>query len=75
MIDITHDSVELIIRLIVIQVNNRYHLIDNLIFNSSVDDDHSPEKFAVYQNYPNPFNPTTIISFNIDTQTKVSLKV
>jgi hypothetical protein len=50
-------------------------MIDNLIFTSSVDDDHSPEKFALYQNYPNPFNPTTIISFNIDTQTKVSLKV
>jgi hypothetical protein len=50
-------------------------MIDNLLLTNSIDTDHSPEKFKLYQNYPNPFNPTTIISFNIDTQSKVSLKV
>jgi hypothetical protein len=50
-------------------------MIDNLLLTNSIEENHSPGKFALFQNYPNPFNPTTIISFNIDTQTKVSLKV
>ncbi len=50
-------------------------MIDNLLLTNSIEENQSPGKFTLYQNYPNPFNPTTIISFNIDTQSKVSLKV
>ena len=35
----------------------------------------SPLSFRLNQNYPNPFNPSTIISFSIPVQEKVSLKV
>ena len=75
MTDIVGDSVELVIGITVIYVNNGYHLIDNLLLTNSIEENPSPGKFALFQNYPNPFNPLTIISFNIDTQTKVSLKV
>jgi hypothetical protein len=34
-----------------------------------------PVSYKLNQNYPNPFNPTTIISFSIPVQEKVSLKV
>lgn len=34
-----------------------------------------PEKFELYQNYPNPFNPSTIISFTIPENSKVTLEV
>jgi hypothetical protein len=35
----------------------------------------SPDKFEVYQNYPNPFNPTTTISYQLTTVSKVNLRV
>ena len=35
----------------------------------------SPIGFKLNQNYPNPFNPSTVISFSIPVQEKVSLKV
>ena len=35
----------------------------------------TPEKFELSQNYPNPFNPETKISFNLPSDSKVSLKV
>jgi hypothetical protein len=35
----------------------------------------SPLSYKLNQNYPNPFNPSTIISFSIPVQEKVSLKV
>lgn len=38
-------------------------------------DSFSPLSYKLNQNYPNPFNPTTIISFSIPIQEKVSLKV
>ncbi len=34
-----------------------------------------PNHFNLNQNYPNPFNPTTIISFDLVTSGKVSLKI
>jgi len=33
------------------------------------------QKFALYQNYPNPFNPVTLITYQILSIGKVSLKV
>ncbi|MGB8319367.1 MAG: T9SS type A sorting domain-containing protein, partial [Ignavibacteriaceae bacterium] len=43
----------------------------------SVNDTHSevPVNFSLNQNYPNPFNPATILSFNIEHKSIVSLKV
>ena len=35
----------------------------------------SPEKFEVFQNYPNPFNPSTTISYQLTTNSKVNLKI
>ena len=34
-----------------------------------------PERFQLAQNYPNPFNPTTNISFTLNANERVSLKV
>lgn len=39
------------------------------------DDNFSPSLFILDQNYPNPFNPTTVISFRLSVNSKVSLKV
>ena len=35
----------------------------------------APEKFEVFQNYPNPFNPSTTISYQLTTNSKVNLKI
>ena len=34
-----------------------------------------PIKYELYQNYPNPFNPTTQISFSLDHQSMVNLRL
>jgi len=34
-----------------------------------------PAQFTLSQNYPNPFNPSTTISFNLPSQSIVSLKI
>ena len=34
-----------------------------------------PDRFELFQNYPNPFNPSTAISYQLSTDSKVSLRV
>ncbi len=34
-----------------------------------------PEQFSLLQNYPNPFNPSTMISFDLQSDAVISLKI
>ncbi|MBD3289779.1 T9SS type A sorting domain-containing protein [candidate division KSB1 bacterium] len=34
-----------------------------------------PKKFSLFQNYPNPFNPVTNISFQLETDADITLRV
>ena len=35
----------------------------------------TPEMYSLHQNYPNPFNPTTMLSFNLQSTSIVTLKI
>jgi hypothetical protein len=53
-------------------------VIDWLKIPVSVEENKSgqiPASFELYQNYPNPFNPSTLIKFQVESNTYVSLKV
>jgi len=48
---------------------------DELNIVTSVEDEISVTSYALRQNYPNPFNPVTTISYNLEFDSKVELKV
>ena len=43
--------------------------------NVSTDEPSIPDHFSLSQNYPNPFNPTTTISYQLPTDSKVELSI
>lgn len=49
--------------------------MDDIITNLELINDNIPEKYSLLQNYPNPFNPVTVISFQLPSYSKVSLKI
>ena len=42
---------------------------------SDVKENYFANEFQLYQNYPNPFNPSTTISFNLDSESFVTLNI
>ncbi len=42
---------------------------------ASISDEFLPQKVELEQNYPNPFNPKTEISFSLENQDRVTLKI
>lgn len=56
----------------IISLKTKYGLITNI--NEFVSSE-IPTSFQLYQNYPNPFNPSTVVSYQLSVDSKVSLKV
>ena len=42
---------------------------------TGIDDDLTPAEYSLAQNYPNPFNPATTISYTLNRESNVSLKI
>jgi hypothetical protein len=42
---------------------------------NAIENESSPQEFALFQNYPNPFNPSTRIQYSLEKAAQVSLKV
>lgn len=40
-----------------------------------IDEETVPDDFVLEQNYPNPFNPSTVISFSVAKQSRVTLSI
>lgn len=38
-------------------------------------DETNPQSFRLMQNYPNPFNPTTVIEYNLESESPVNLRI
>jgi hypothetical protein len=57
-------------RLKQIDFNGAYEYSDEV-----VTEIYKPVEFSLKQNYPNPFNPSTVISFNLPVDSKVTLNV
>lgn len=60
---------------------NQIVSIDNLILNievqtgTSITNTELPERTQLFQNYPNPFNPSTTITFDLHSQSTVSIDI
>lgn len=57
------------------EVSNFYIVSADKITGVSNNNNYVPYNFSLNQNYPNPFNPSTVISYQLSTPSKVSLKV
>lgn len=52
-----------------------FRYIDEIITSAEQTTSTFPETFELFQNYPNPFNPLTVISYNLNKRSNVTLKV